>query len=208
MGSGLRRRRWETITDWARARGEVILQPIVRLLTKWHVHPNTVTIAGALLQIGVGVVYGLGYLRWGGLALLAVAPVDGLDGALARAVGRKTRFGAFLDSTLDRVSDSALILGLTAHFIRQESYVVVALLLTALVASLMVSYIRARAEALGFTCKVGLLTRFERVLLIGVLTLLGAPVVMAWILAVLSVITVTQRMVHVYAASRGDDRAE
>jgi len=141
------RGRWETFTDWARAQGEIILRPLVGVLARWNVHPNTVTILGFLLQAGIGVVFGLGRLRLGGILLLAIAPVDALDGALARAVGRKSRFGAFLDSTLDRLSDAALILGLTAHFIREGDHTLVALLLIALVASLLVSYVRARAEA-------------------------------------------------------------
>jgi phosphatidylglycerophosphate synthase len=199
------RGRWATLSDWARAQGEVILRPIIRLLARLGVHPNTVTLFGFLLQVGVGVVYGLGWLQLGGLLLLVIAPVDALDGSLARALGRKTRFGAFLDSTLDRLSDSALILGLTAHFIREGNHVVVALLLTSLVAAMLVSYIRARAESLGYECKVGLMSRLERIVLIGALTLFGLPVVMAWALAVLSVFTVVQRMVRIYLISRHED---
>jgi CDP-diacylglycerol---glycerol-3-phosphate 3-phosphatidyltransferase len=137
--------------------------------------------------------------------LLVVAPIDALDGALARALGNQSRFGAFLDSTLDRLSDAALILGLTAHYLRQGAHVEVGLLLTALVAAMMVSYTRARAEALGFPCKVGLLTRMERIILIGVLSGLGLPTVMAWALAVLSVFTVGQRILHVYGVSRREE---
>ncbi len=207
-GAVVRRSRWETLTDWARAQGEVILRPLIRLLARLGIHPNTVTIFGFMLQVGVGVVFGLGHLRLGGLLLLVIAPVDALDGALARAIGRKSRFGAFLDSTLDRLSDAALILGLTATFIRQGNHVVVALLLTSLVAATLVSYIRARAEALGWECKVGLLSRLERVVLIGAFTLFGWPVVMAWILAVLSVITVAQRMVRIYQIARQEERQQ
>jgi CDP-diacylglycerol--glycerol-3-phosphate 3-phosphatidyltransferase len=199
------RGRWETFTDWARAQGEIILRPLVGVLARWNVHPNTVTILGFLLQAGIGVVFGLGRLRLGGILLLAIAPVDALDGALARAVGRKSRFGAFLDSTLDRLSDAALILGLTAHFIREGDHTLVALLLIALVASLLVSYVRARAEALGFTCKAGVITRLERVLIIGAFSALGQPLVMAWALAVLSVLTVGQRIAAIYVQSRRED---
>ncbi len=202
---GPARGRWETFTDWARAQGEIILRPLVGVLARWNVHPNTVTIFGFVLQAGVGVVFALGRLRLGGVLLLAIAPVDALDGALARAVGRKSRFGAFLDSTLDRLSDAALILGLTAHFVRQGDHALVALLLTALVASLLVSYVRARAEALGFTCKTGILTRLERVVIIGAFSALGQPLVMGWALAVLSVLTVAQRMLAIYAQSRRED---
>lgn len=199
--SGLRGR-WDSLSDWARAHGEVLLRPIIRVMAMLGVHPNTVTILGLILQVVVGVVFGLGYITLGGWLLLMVAPVDALDGALARAVGRKSRFGAFLDSTLDRLSDSALILGLTVHYLRQEALLMVALLLISLVAVMLISYIRARAEALGFSCKVGLLTRMERIVFIGILSGVGLPSVMAWGLAVLSVFTVMQRILHVYAVSR------
>ncbi|UCC76004.1 MAG: CDP-alcohol phosphatidyltransferase family protein [Anaerolineales bacterium] len=196
------RGRWDTLTDWARTQAGVLLVPIARIMGRLGIHPNTITILGMLLQVGVGVMFGLGYVRLGGWVLLVVAPIDALDGALARALGRQSRFGAFLDSTLDRLSDAALILGLTAHYLRQGAHVEIALLLTALVAALMVSYTRARAEALGFPCKVGLLSRMERIILIGVLSGVGLPTVMVWALAVLSVFTVGQRILYVYGVSR------
>jgi CDP-diacylglycerol--glycerol-3-phosphate 3-phosphatidyltransferase len=197
--------RWDTLTDWARTQAGVLLVPIARVMSRLGIHPNTITILGLLLQAGVGVMFGLGYTTLGGWVLLVVAPIDALDGALARVLGRQSRFGAFLDSTLDRLSDAALILGLTAHYLQQRAHVEVALLLTALVAAMMVSYTRARAEALGFPCKVGLLTRMERIILIGVLSGLGLPTVMAWALAVLSVFTVGQRILHVYGVSRREE---
>jgi CDP-diacylglycerol--glycerol-3-phosphate 3-phosphatidyltransferase len=95
-----------------------------------------------------------------------------------------------------------LILGLTAHYLRQGEHLEVALLLISLVAAQMVSYIRARAEAEGFPCKVGLLTRLERIVLIAVLSALGLPIVMIWALAILSVFTMVQRLLYVYAVSR------
>ncbi|NLF02577.1 MAG: CDP-alcohol phosphatidyltransferase family protein [Anaerolineales bacterium] len=205
--TGERLGKWASLTDWARAKGEAILSPITRVLASLGVHPNTITIVGFLLQVGVGIVFGLGRIQLGGLLLVLVAPVDALDGALARATGRKTRFGAFLDSTLDRLSDAALILGLVAHHIKQGSATLTALMLVSLVAAMLVSYIRARAESLGFTCKRGLLTRMERVALIAILAALGQPDILAWALCVLSLITVVQRFVHVYASSRSDDQA-
>jgi CDP-diacylglycerol--glycerol-3-phosphate 3-phosphatidyltransferase len=133
--------------------------------------------------------------------LLIVAPVDAFDGALARALGKQSRFGAFLDSTLDRISDAALILGLLTHYMGQGAQLEIALLLISLVAAMTVSYIRARAEALGFCCKVGVLTRLERIVLIGVLSAIGLHSLMIWALAVLSAFTVVQRILHVYAVS-------
>jgi CDP-diacylglycerol--glycerol-3-phosphate 3-phosphatidyltransferase len=196
---------WETLTDWARAQGEVLLMPIIRAMGRLGIHPNTITVVGLFLQVGVGVVFGLGHVRLGGWLLLIVAPFDALDGALARALGEQSRFGAFLDSTLDRLADAALILGLTAHYVRHGTFTMVMLLLVSLVGALMVSYTRARAESLGFSCKVGLLTRLERVVLIGALSAVGLPIVMIWVLAALSVFTVIQRILYVYAVSRRDD---
>jgi CDP-diacylglycerol--glycerol-3-phosphate 3-phosphatidyltransferase len=131
--------------------------------------------------------------------LLVVAPTDALDGAVAGAVGKDSAFGAFLDSTLDRLSDAFLILGLTWHYLRHAARLEVAVLLVALVAALMVSYTRARAESLGLSCKVGLLTRMERILLIAVLSALRLTSVLVWALAILSVFTFFQRVAHVHA---------
>lgn len=196
---------WDSLTDWARVQVRGILMPIARAVGRLGIHPNMVTVLGMLLQIGVAVLFGLGHIILGGWLLLAVAPVDALDGALARALGKESRFGAFLDSTLDRISDAALILGLTAHYMSQGAQLEVALLLISLVAAMMVSYVRARAEVSGFPCKVGMLTRMERIILIGVLSAIGLPVVMIWALALLSVVTVLQRIFYVYAVSRQDD---
>jgi CDP-diacylglycerol--glycerol-3-phosphate 3-phosphatidyltransferase len=202
------RGQWDTRTDWARTRAEVILVPIVRALVRWGIHPNTVTILGLVLQIGVGIVFGLGYITLGGWLLLIVAPLDALDGAVARAIGKQSRFGAFLDSTLDRLSDAAVVLGLVTHYLRQGASTMVLLLLISLVAVLMVSYIRARAEASGFQCKIGLLTRLERIALIGVLSAIGLPTVMIWALMVLSVFTVMQRILYVYVAHKREEQGE
>lgn len=199
------RGRWETLTDWARAKAEVIIMPIAHAISRLGIHPNTLTILGMLLQAGVGVLFGLGYIMLGGWLLLIVAPVDVLDGTLARILGKQSRFGAFLDSTMDRISDAVLILGLTAHYLRHDSWLEVTVLLISLVAAMMVSYVRARAEALGFSCKVGLLTRMERIVLIGVLSAVGLPIVMLWALAALSVFTVIQRILYVYAISRQEE---
>lgn len=198
--------RWDTVTDWARTQAGVILMPIARVMGRLGIHPNTITILGLLLQSGVGVVFGLGHIQLGGWLLLLVAPVDALDGALARALGKESRFGAFLDSTLDRFSDAALILGLMVHYLRQGASVEVVVAFVAMVGAIMVSYTRARAEAMGFDCKVGLLTRMERIVLIGALSAVGLPTVMLWTLAGLSIVTVVQRVLHVYVLSRQEER--
>lgn len=198
----MERKRRKSLTEWARERTHWIIDPLAGLLSRLHVHPNTVTILGLMLNIGVGVLFAWGYLRIGGALLFLVAPLDALDGALARLVGQKSDFGAFLDSTFDRFSDAALVLGLTAYAFSRNRPLEIALLLVGLVAALMVSYTRARAEALGFSCKVGLLTRLERIALIILFTVLGLPRVLAWAFALLSAVTVVQRVLYVYAQSR------
>ncbi|MFL7791666.1 MAG: CDP-alcohol phosphatidyltransferase family protein [Anaerolineae bacterium] len=200
-----RRKRWDTLTDWARAKGAIILSPFAQFAGRLGIHPNTVTLFGMLLQVGIGVLFGFGYLKLGGLLLLIVSPVDALDGLLARTLGKQSRFGAFLDSTFDRLSDASLILGLAAYDMWQGDFLSVALLLIALVASMMVSYVRARAEALGFSCKGGLLTRMERIVLIGVLSAVGLHIPLVWALAVLSAFTMVQRIVCIYGVHLRED---
>jgi CDP-diacylglycerol--glycerol-3-phosphate 3-phosphatidyltransferase len=192
-------KRWDSLTDWARYQARFILEPVVRLMAQVGIHPNAVTITGFLLQMGVGILFGLGRLRLAGFVLLAVAPFDALDGSLARLRDEQSSFGGFLDSTLDRLSDAAIILGLIVHYLWQDARLEVCLLIVALVAAMMVSYTRARAETLGFTCKVGLLTRMERIVLIGLLSALNLPKLMIWALLLLSCFTVAQRILRVYA---------
>lgn len=179
-----------------------MIEPLAELLVAVGIGPNAITVAGFVLQLGVATLFVLGHVRWGGVLLIIVAPLDALDGAVARAAGSETAFGAFLDSTLDRLSDAALILGLAAYQFQTGVLLEVVLFLVGLVAALMVSYTRARAEALGAGCSVGLLTRLERILLIAVLSALRLTTLLAWTLAVLSVLTFLQRMVHVYLVCR------
>lgn len=193
---------WDSLTDWVRAHVATVLTPVARFLARHGVHANTVTLVGFLLQAGIGTLFALGYVRLGGLLLAVVGPMDALDGAVARANGQERPFGAFLDSTLDRLSDAVLILGLTTYRLQQGALLQVGLLLVALVSALMVSYTRARAEALGLSCKVGLLTRMERIFLIAVLSILGLVTPLAWALALLSLFTFLQRVIHVYRASQ------
>lgn len=193
-----RRAERSTLTDWSRTRAGGVLNPLARQLGRLGIHPNSITLVGFILQAGVGVLFFLGRVQLAGALLVIVAPLDALDGAVARALGKDGAFGAFLDSTLDRLSDAVLILGLASHELHRGGLLEVGLLLTALVAALMVSYTRARAEALGVHCQVGLLTRLERILLIAVLSMLGLTRILVWALALLSVFTLLQRMVHVY----------
>ncbi len=193
---------YETWTDWARVQARVITEPVARWLAHLGVHPNTITLLGFGLAVAVGVVLAFGQLRIGGALLALVSSLDAFDGALARFSNKKSRFGAFLDSTLDRLSEGALLAGLFVWFVGQGAAVEIYLLFAALLGSVMVSYTRARAEGVGYTCKVGLFTRVERVLLLSVGLLLGWPTPTLWILVVLTWVTVLQRMLYVYKESR------
>lgn len=197
-----RKHYYETFTDWARDAAQVITVPVARILAGMDVHPNTLSLLGSLLSVGVAAVLTTGRLTLAGWLLVIVAPIDAFDGALARVTGQKSRFGAFLDSTLDRVSEAALLAGLATHYLRYGATTEVILAFVALVGSMMVSYTRARAEAAGFSCKIGVLTRLERTAVLAIGLILGWPTVALWVLAVGSSLTALQRVLHVYQQSR------
>lgn len=185
-------------TEWLRKISRGIVQPLARFLARLGISANALTVLGCLLTIAVAVVLATGRLRLGGVLLIAAASIDGLDGSLARLNGKPTRFGAFLDSVLDRVSESAVFLGLAWWYLGQPGIVEEMLAYIAIAGSFMVSYARARAEGIGVPCKVGLFTRVERSVLLVVALILGFPVPALWILAVGTWITTIHRIVAVY----------
>jgi CDP-diacylglycerol--glycerol-3-phosphate 3-phosphatidyltransferase len=194
-----------------------LLGPAARGLIGAGVHPNAITTVGTLLVVGSGMAFGFGAIRWGGFLLLLSGILDLLDGQVARQGGKSTTFGAFYDSTLDRVGEGAVFTGLTFYFFTgplpsSMKARAIAASLVALVASFLVSYTRARAESLGVENKVGIAPRAERILLLGLPALVlgagpGRPgVVLFWIVAMLAIasaITVIQRVVHVARVARG-----
>ncbi|MBX6771233.1 MAG: CDP-alcohol phosphatidyltransferase family protein [Chloroflexi bacterium] len=176
---------------------------IGRVLADAGVDPNALTLVGLILNILVAVVLAGGYLRLGGLLLLAAGAFDTLDGALARVSGRTTRFGAFLDSTVDRYAEAFLLGGLLLEATRRQDTAVELLSFAVIVGSLMVSYCRARAEGLGLDCEVGIAPRPERVLILGLGLILGWEVIALAVLAALTHVTAVQRVLHVRALTRG-----
>jgi len=186
-------------TDWLRRITKGILEPIAAFLARHGIHANTLTVFGCALNILVGIIVGMGYLRWGGVLLIIASAFDALDGTVARRVGRPTKFGAFLDSVLDRVSESAVLLGIAVWAMRVPGLWEELLAYIAIVGSMLVSYTRARGEGLGVSTKVGILTRVERciVLIVGLVfhTLLLPAL---WVLAVGTVWTTLHRMYDVY----------
>jgi CDP-diacylglycerol--glycerol-3-phosphate 3-phosphatidyltransferase len=184
-------------------------RPVTEWLIRAGVRPNTITTIGALVVIVSAVAFGVGAVRLGAGLLLLSGIIDTLDGDVARATGQTTKFGAFYDSTLDRVGDGASFIGIAAFLLTAPGirYPVAGAVtcMVAVLASLLVSYARARAEGLGLDCKVGLVQRAERIILIGLPTLIvGAGpgglvlTVIVALLALGSVITVVQRFRYVY----------
>lgn len=194
------------------------VNPLVERLIRAGVRPNTITTVGTGLVLVSAVAYATGHVRSGGALLLLSGVADTLDGQVARSGAMATRFGAFYDSTLDRVGDGATFIGIGAFLMTAPDVALrtpaVILCMVAILSSLLVSYARARAEGLGLDCKVGIAQRAERILGLGVASLVfGAgprslllEAIVA-LLAVASVITVVQRFVYVYRHAGRVDQA-
>ncbi len=178
-----------------RERTQGLLASVARLLARTGASPNVLTLIGLLATLVVAYILALGHERVAGLLMIPVGLIDAVDGALARSTGKATRFGAFFDSTLDRFAEIALYLGLL--YLYRSSTLATALIYLTITGSLMVSYARARAEGLGLECKVGLFTRFERLLVLVVGLLLEQTVIALIILSLFSYVTALQRMWHV-----------
>jgi CDP-diacylglycerol--glycerol-3-phosphate 3-phosphatidyltransferase len=169
------------------------------VLARLHVSPNLLTVAGMLFHLLFAWLIANDYMQLAGVAIFLIVPLDALDGALARKTGRdKSSFGAFLDSTSDRIAEIILFAGLLVYFTNEGNPWLVVATYLALTGSLMVSYTRSRAEALGLSCKVGLFTRVERYVVIIVTLLLNRPEWTVIILAVGVYFTVAQRVIHVW----------
>ncbi len=194
-----------TLTELFRKRFGGFVEPIARLIGRTGVSPNAVTVMGVVLNLGVAWVLAQGHMRIGGVLLPLVSLFDALDGTLARLTGKRSRFGAFLDSTMDRFSEAILYLGLLVFYTRAGAGREILLIYAAIVGSLMVSYTRARAEGLGLDCKVGILTRFERAVVLVIALVLDQVPIGLWVLAILANFTAFQRMYHVWKATHEED---
>lgn len=187
------------ISERAREATRDLLAEISSFIARIGLTPSMLTWLGFGLNLVTAWFLLRGEFLVGGLLVLASNLFDALDGSLARATGRVSTFGAFLDSTLDRFSEAALYLGLLLFFANQPgSEVAVSLVYLAIVGSLMVSYTRARAEALDLEAKVGVFTRFERVLVLAFGLIVGQVVLALWALVIGSFLTACHRMWHVW----------
>jgi CDP-diacylglycerol--glycerol-3-phosphate 3-phosphatidyltransferase len=178
-----------------------------RTLTRVHLTADRVTVLALLIVAGGSWRIAAGGLRSAGIILTAGGMLDFCDGAVARVQGTASRRGAFFDSVTDRVSDSLIFSSLLWYYlVRKSDLWTAGVVLAAYSLAVLTSYIRAKAESLGFDCKVGLLERAERLIVLNVgliLTVILVPLL--WVLAALSAVTVVQRLVYVFRQARALD---
>jgi CDP-diacylglycerol--glycerol-3-phosphate 3-phosphatidyltransferase len=182
-----------------------VTEPIARFLGGIGLTPNALTLLGFLLTALVALILASGRLRLAGLLLIVTLGADGLDGTLARMTGKSTRFGAFLDSTLDRWAEVFVYSALVWYFLQTQQDQGVMLATAAMAFSLLVSYTRARAEGVGLPCKEGLFTRFERVAVLIVGLVFNWVMIALWVIALLAGFTALQRLWLTWQADRSAD---
>jgi len=183
-----------------------LTEPAVWLLSRTSITPSAITWFGFLLAVGAAALITIGHLFAAGFVVLIAGFFDILDGALARHTNQVTPFGTVLDSTIDRLSEAVVLIGILVLYTREHSFTLILLVCIALLASLLVSYIRARAEAVGLECQVGLFTRAERVIVLALGLLLSqfanALVIALAIIVVFSFFTVGQRLIYVWQQTK------
>lgn len=198
---------------WAEDAVLALVNAPVQWLIRHHVHPNTLTTIGFVVTCLAGLAFDQDHVRIAGLFVLAGGFFDLFDGRVARQAGLTSVFGSFYDSTLDRISEVIVFLGVLSLYndtnVPRGDVLMIYAVMLAMAGSLLISYTRARAEALGLDCKVGLMQRAERIVLVGVVSLLFG---LAWdglalkvvfvLMAVLTNVTAVQRIVWVYRHTR------
>ena len=192
------------LPDWIRDLYFAIITPAVKFAIKLKLHPNFFTILGLLLGVVAAFFLAYGRFFWGGFFILLSGCCDVFDGMVARSRGIGTKFGALFDSTLDRYTEIFVLLGVSYHFIAQDMLFTSLVSLLALAGSLMVSYVRARAEGLGLECKIGIMQRPERIVYMGFGGMAGQVpfIVVLYAIALLANFTAVQRVIHVWRATR------
>jgi CDP-diacylglycerol--glycerol-3-phosphate 3-phosphatidyltransferase len=188
-----------------RERFRDMMSPVVDMLDSMGVNPTGVSVTGLSLSVLGALFAGYGRLATGGIILAVASICDTLDGSLARKTGKTSKFGAFFDSTADRVSEFAYFAALTLYYSSRGSGIMIFVTLAALAGSFLTSYARARAEGLGLECSVGILERPERIMLMIAGLIFGGRILYAVIilLAILSIVTFIQRVQHVRNISTG-----
>jgi CDP-diacylglycerol--glycerol-3-phosphate 3-phosphatidyltransferase len=176
----------DRVTGWT--------DPFARLLLRFHLRPNHLTFLGLGVSFLAALAFAAGRARWAGGLLILASLFDFFDGSLARLSGQVTPFGAFLDSVIDRYSDLLVLLGILFLFIREGRTGEILLTMATLIGTIMVSYTKARAQAIGVACEVGLMERPERLLclIVGAMFHLLTPAL--WVLAILVNVTALHRI--------------
>jgi CDP-diacylglycerol--glycerol-3-phosphate 3-phosphatidyltransferase len=174
--------------------------PVVRLLARMGITPNMITWVGLILCVASGGLAGSGQLAAAGWVSLIGGGLDMFDGALARMTGQTSKFGALLDSTLDRYGEAVLLVGVMAYYAGEQAGMTALMAGLALMGSFMVSYVKARAEGLDIACDVGFFTRPERVVVLGLGLAVGFIELALVVVAVAANVTAFQRLIHVWRA--------
>src|SRR6187402_1996171 len=184
------------------------LRAIIATSVALRIHPNTLTLIGVLINVGAAVALGRDHFLLAGVIMIVANIFDFIDGKVAHVTNTVSRFGAFWDSTLDRFSDIALFLGLIYLYsdLRRTDYVMVSAL--GLMFSIMTSYARARAESLIEKCKVGFMERPERIVLFMIGAFTDRMAAVMWVILVLSIVTVANRIHYTYLALNGKPMPE
>ncbi|HEY61751.1 MAG TPA: CDP-alcohol phosphatidyltransferase family protein [Anaerolineae bacterium] len=191
-----------TLTSMLRIRFKNILDPIGAFLNRLGIKPNTLTILGLVGNTFGAFFLAKGQIVLGGLMILAMGPIDALDGTMARLRGEPSKFGAFVDSVTDRYSELVIYFGLLVYFIQLGNWMNISVVYLAAAGSVLVSYTRARAESLGYDVKIGLLTRLERYFVLMPTLILNIPMVGAWLIAIFANITAIQRILYIRKQAR------
>jgi len=194
-----------TFTEQMRAIFKGILEPIAAFFNRLGMMPNTMTILGLVGNSGGAVLLAQGKMTVGGILILIMGLMDALDGTMARLRGMDSNFGAFVDSVTDRYSELAIFFGLLIYYLGRGDDLMVAATFLATAGSVLVPYARAKAEAVGFHAKGGLMGRFERYLVLAPTLILGAPWLGIVLIAILGNLTALQRVYAVRRQARGQN---
>jgi len=180
-----------------------LLTPLIKILTRWGINPNSFTLAGLIITSMAAVAFIMGHLHLGGFLILLGGLCDTIDGSLARFANKATRFGAMFDSAVDRYSEFVMFFGMVVYFVMSKDYPTSVVAFFALCGSIMVSYSRARAESLGFDSRVGIMQRPERIVFLGLGALIhpGALKFAIWLVAIFANFTALQRIRYAHKQS-------
>jgi CDP-diacylglycerol---glycerol-3-phosphate 3-phosphatidyltransferase len=186
-----------SLTDYLRVLFKGILDPLGAFFNRLGLMPNTMTILGLIGTTFGAILLAFGDITWGGIVIVLMGPIDALDGTMARLRGEASKFGAFVDSVTDRYAELVIYGGLLIYFLQKQNWLACGLVYLAAAGSVLVSYVKARAESLDFDAKVGILTRVERYLVLAPGLVFNIPMVSLWIIAILANLTALQRIIYV-----------